>query len=164
MKTLLMLRHAKSSWDDSSLDDHERPLNPRGRRDAPRMGALLRDTRLTPDVIITSDAVRAHATATAVADASGYRGDIMTEPLLYHASPDAIVAVLKSVSNANAKTLMIVGHNPGLEEFVELMTGESHDLPTAALVQLAVPVAKWRDLTPDTRATLVALWRPKELV
>lgn len=164
MKTLLVLRHAKSSWDDPSLGDHERPLNARGRRDAPRMGALLRDGRLTPDLIITSDAVRARATATAAAAAAGYRGDIAIEPRLYHANPNGIVAVVQSVSRADAKTVMIVGHNPGLEEFVELLTEESHDLPTAALVQLALPIARWRELTDDTRATIVALWRPKELV
>jgi phosphohistidine phosphatase len=164
MKTLLVLRHAKSSWDDPSLGDHERPLNARGRRDAPRMGALLRTTRLSPDVIISSDAVRAHTTAMAVAEASGYSRDVVTEPLLYLASPRDMIAVLQSIPNPDANTVMIVGHNPGLEELVELLTDESHDLPTAALVQLAVPITTWRDLTTETRATLVALWRPKELV
>ena len=68
MKTLLVLRHAKSSWNDTALDDHERPLNKRGRRDGPRMGDLVREHRLTPDVIISSDAVRARLTAEAVAE------------------------------------------------------------------------------------------------
>ena len=162
MKTLLVLRHAKSSWNDASLDDHERPLNPRGRRDAPRMGDLLRDSRLIPDVIITSDAVRAPTTALAVAEAAGYGRDLVVDPQLYHANPEDIVTVLQSAT-ASARTVMIVGHNPGLEEFVEQLTGESHDLPTAALVQLALPIESWRKLTPATRATLVARWRPKEL-
>ena len=163
MKTLLVLRHAKSSWDDASLDDRERPLNARGRRDAPRMGDLLRDTRLVPDLIITSDAVRAHTTAVAVAEAAGYNRDLVVDPQLYHADPDDIVAVLQSVDDAAARTVMIVGHNPGLEELVEQLTDESHDLPTAALVHLALPIQSWRSLTAATPATLVALWRPKEL-
>jgi len=71
MKTLLVLRHAKSSWDDSALDDHERPLNQRGRRDAPRMGKLMREYGLIPDVVISSDAVRARLTAEALAEATG---------------------------------------------------------------------------------------------
>lgn len=163
MKTLLVLRHAKSSWDDASLDDRERPLNARGRRDAPRMGDLLRDTRLVPDLIITSDAVRAHTTAVAVAEAAGYNRDLVVDPQLYHADPDDIVAVLQSVDDAAARRVMIVGHNPGLEELVERLTDESHDLPTAALVHLALPIQSWRSLTAATPATLVALWRPKEL-
>lgn len=164
MKTLLVLRHAKSSWDDAALDDHERPLSARGRRDAPRMGDLLRDTRLLPNLIIASDAVRAHTTAVAVAEAARYDGKLVVEPALYHASPQDIISVLQSVRGADTHIVMIVGHNPGLEDLVELLTGESHDLPTAALVQLAVPISAWRELTSHIRATLVALWRPKELV
>ena len=72
MKTLLVLRHAKSSWNDSALDDHQRPLNRRGRQDGPRMGALMREYGLVPDVVISSDAVRARLTAEAVAEAARY--------------------------------------------------------------------------------------------
>ena len=163
MKTLLILRHAKSSWGDASLDDRQRPLNERGRRDAPRMGDLVRDLQLNPDVIITSDAVRAHTTALAVADAAGYTRDLVVEPLLYHANPDAILAVLATVPDATAGAVMIVGHNPGLEDLVERLTGERHDLPTATLVQLALQIDAWDELDASTRATLVDLWRPKEL-
>ena len=163
MKTLLILRHAKSSWDDSSLDDRDRPLNARGRRDAPRVGDLLRDERLTPDLIITSDAVRAHATAVAVAEAAGHTRDIVADSLLYHASPEDILAVLETVDDASGNTVMIVGHNPGLEDLIEQLTGERHDMPTAALAQLALPISSWGELSASTRATLVNLWRPKEL-
>jgi phosphohistidine phosphatase len=163
MKTLLILRHAKSSWDDASLDDRDRPLNARGRRDAPRIGELLHDEQLIPDVIITSDAVRAHSTADAVAAASGYQRDLEVEPLLYHAAPEDILAVLQSVADADARSVMIVGHNPGLEDFVAQLTGESHDLPTAALVQLALPITSWREISAATVATLIGIWRPKEL-
>ena len=163
MKTLLILRHAKSSWDDSSLDDRDRPLNARGQRDAPRMGDLLRDERLVPDLIITSDAVRAHTTALAAAEAAGYRGEVVVDPLLYHAEPGDVIEVLKAVTDADAGTVMIVGHNPGLEELIEQLTGEQLDVPTAALAQLAVPIEAWGELDASTRATLVRFWRPKAL-
>ena len=162
MKTLLVLRHAKSSWNDPALDDHERPLNKRGRRDAPRMGELVREYGLIPDVIISSDAVRARLTAEAVAEAARYAGEILLDPRLYLACPADILSLLTAVRE-NAGTVMIIGHNPGLEELVEQLTGERQDLPTAALAQIGLPIDQWRDLKASTRGTLLGLWRPKEL-
>ncbi len=163
LKTLLVLRHAKSSWKDTGLEDHERPLNQRGQRDAPGMGRLIRERGLIPDLIISSDAVRARLTAAAVAETAQYAGEIRLEPRLYGASVDEILSVLRTVEGRNAKTVMIVGHNPGLEEIVALMTGEPHDFPTAALAQIALPIDRWRDLSDSTRGKLLGLWRPKEL-
>jgi phosphohistidine phosphatase len=162
MKTLLVLRHAKSSWNDPALDDHERPLNKRGRRDAPRMGELVREYGLIPDVIISSDAVRARLTAEAVAEAARYAGEILLDPHLYLAGPADILSLLRTVRE-NAETVMIVGHNPGLEELITQLTGEQQDLPTAALAKIALPIEQWRDLKPSTRGTLLGHWRPKEL-
>jgi len=163
MKTLLVLRHAKSSRNDPALDDHERPLNKRGRRDGPRMGELVREYRLTPDVIISSDAVRARLTAEAVAEAARYAGEILLDEHLYMASPAGILSVLRTVRETKAGTVMIVGHNPGLEELVAQLTGDQQDLPTAALAQIVLPIDQWRDLKLSTRGTLLGLWRPKEL-
>jgi phosphohistidine phosphatase len=163
MKTLLVLRHAKSSWDDRTLDDHERPLNTRGQRDAPRPGELIREQRLAPDTILSSDALRARQTAEAAAKAAHYVGEILLDRRLYGASAAEIVKVLRTVDAMNAATVMIVGHNPGLEELVARLTGERQDLPTAALAQIVLPVDRWRDLTMSTRGSLVGLWRPKEL-
>jgi len=163
MKTLLVLRHAKSSWNDTALADHERPLNKRGRRDGPRMGELVRERRLTPDIIISSDAVRARRTAKAVAEAARYAGEILLDPFLYMASPPGILAVLRTVRETKAGTVMIVGHNPDLEELVAQLTGEQPDLPTAALAQIGLPIDRWRDLKVSTHGTLLGLWRPKEL-
>ena len=162
MKTLLVLRHAKSSWNDPALDDHERPLNKRGRRDAPRVGVLVREYGLIPDLIISSDAVRARVTAEAVAEAARYAGEILLDPHLYLACPADIHSLLTTVRE-NAGTVMIVGHNPGLERLVEQLTGERQDLPTAALAQIGLPIDQWRDLKLSTRGTLVGLWRPEEL-
>ena len=162
MKTLLVLRHAKSSWSDPALDDHERPLNKRGRRDGPRMGQLVREYGLIPDVVISSDAVRARLTAEAVVEAARYAGQILLDPHLYMASAGDILSRLRAVRE-KAETVMIVGHNPGLEELVAQLTGERQDLPTAALAQIVLPIHRWRDLTLSTRGTLLGHWRPKEL-
>ncbi len=161
-RVLLVLRHAKSSWDDSSLADRERPLNKRGERDAPRVGDLLREERLVPDLIVSSDAVRAAMTAEAAGEAAGYAGEIVFDPLLYAADPEDIIAVLRTVS-ATVRTVMIVGHNPGLEELVAQLTREPHDLPTAALAEIHLPIERWRELDAETRGSLRRLWRPKDL-
>jgi phosphohistidine phosphatase len=162
MKTLLVLRHAKSSWDDAALDDHERPLNKRGRRDAPRMGELVREHGLIPDVVISSDAVRARLTAEAVVEAARYAGAILLDRRLYLAGPADILSLLRTVGE-KAETVMIVGHNPGLEELVAQLTGDWQNLPTAALAQIVLPIDRWRDLNLSSRGTLVGHWGPKEL-
>lgn len=162
MKTLLILRHAKSSWGDPSLADHERPLNARGKRDAPRMGRLARDERLGPDLIISSDAVRARLTAEAMAEAIGYRRQILLDARLYHASPAEILAALRRAVQDDVSTVMIVGHNPGLEELVAQLTGEPEDFPTAALARIDLPIDSWSDLDTTTRGTLSGSWRPDE--
>ena len=163
MKTLLVLRHAKSSWDRSDVDDHERPLNARGERDALRMGQFVRKKRLTVERIISSDALRARLTAQAMADAIGYRGEILLDPRLYLASAVDILAVLRRALDPNVATVMIVGHNPGLEDLVTQLTREPDGLTTAALAQIALQIDRWADLRASTRGTLVGLWRPKEL-
>ena len=160
MKRLLVLRHAKSSWADTSLDDWQRPLNARGRRDAPRAGEWLRDRSLVPDLIVTSDAVRARETAAAVATAAGYMREMVVEPSLYHATPADAIAVLKGISNQAARTVLIVGHNPGLEDLVSRLSGKHHDLVTAALADLAVPIDRWSELDLRTAASMVNSWQP----
>src|SRR5262245_55947671 len=162
MKTLLVLRHAKSSWDDPARDDHKRQLNKRGRRDAPRMGELGREYGLIPDLVISSDAVRARLTAEAMAEAARYAGDVLLDQHLYLASPADILSLLRTVQES-ADTVMIVGHNPGFEELVEQLTGDRVDMPTAALAQIVLPIDQWRDLKPSTRGTIMGHWRPKEL-
>jgi phosphohistidine phosphatase len=162
MKTLLLLRHAKSSWDDPELDDHDRPLNARGRRDAPRIGRLVRDEEIAPDIVLCSTAERARETAEAVAEATGYSGEVRFLRALYLAGPREIVAALKGLE-PDVETAMVVGHNPGLEELVQSLTGQSEHLPTAALARIALPIARFGDLVPSGRGKLVRIWRPKDL-
>jgi phosphohistidine phosphatase len=161
MKNLLVLRHAKSSWENSALDDHERPLNTRGKKDAPRIARLACDEGLVPELILSSDAVRAHLTAAAMADATG--GRLLLDPRLYHATVADILGLVPTVVPDDAGTVMIVGHNPGLEALIAQLTGEWESLPTAALVQIELPITRWSELGPDTRGTLMGVWRPKEL-
>jgi phosphohistidine phosphatase len=161
MRTLLILRHAKSSWKDASLPDHERPLNKRGRRDAPRVGRRLRDEGLTPDLILCSTARRARDTAEAVAEASGYEGEIESRPDLYMADSDAYLHALRGLPD-DYERVMVVGHNPGLEELLEALTGEVEALPTAALAQVELGLRRWRDLDDESEGRLVSLWRPRE--
>ena len=161
MKRLLVLRHAKSDWGDLSLDDWERPLSPRGLRDAPRVGAMLRTHALVPDLIVTSDAVRARTTAQAVAEAAGYHRDLVVDPRLYLAKPADLLAVLHELPEDSARA-MIVGHNPGLEDLIVALTGEHHDLPTATLAQLALPIDRWSALDYQAGGTLVDIWRPRD--
>ena len=97
-----------------------------------------------------------------MAEEARYAGKILLDRRLYMASPADILSLLRTVRE-NARTVMIVGHNPGLEKLVEHLTGERHDLPTAALVQIGLPIDQWRDLKLSTRGTLMGLWRPKEL-
>lgn len=162
MKTLLILRHAKSSWKHPGLADHDRPLNKRGNRDAPRVGLLLGQQALTPDLIISSTAERARGTAAQVADGSGYGGPVELDRQLYLAEPEAIVDVVRSLGG-EASRVLVVGHNPGLEELVARLTGRAEVLPTAALAQIELPLVEWAALRAFTRGRLAALWRPKEL-
>ena len=162
MKTLLILRHAKSSWDDPELADIDRPLNKRGKQDAPRMGKLLRSEDLVPDLILSSPARRARKTAQEVSEESGYPGKIEVQPDFYPGDPEAYIQALRSLADEHQR-VMVVGHNPGLEELVDALTGESVALPTAALAQVSLPVERWSQLDDSVEGQLINVWRVKEL-
>ena len=161
MKSVLVLRHAKSSWKHPDLTDHERPLNKRGKRDAPSIGRLLKREHLVPDIIISSTAIRARATAEAVAKASGYKGDITFNRSLYAAGPQAYIDALHDLSDDYVRVLTI-GHNPGLEELVEILTGEIHLMPTCSLAHVKFRVDKWSEIDDKIKGK-AELWRPRVL-
>jgi phosphohistidine phosphatase len=162
MKTLLILRHAKSSWSDPSLADIDRPLNKRGKRDAPLIGSTIREADLVPDLIISSPATRARKTAVAVAEACGYEGEIEIDDEFYPGDPEAYIETLQSLSE-DIQSVMVVGHNPGLEELLATLTGESAALPTAALAQVRFSFNNWLELNDEPVGDLVNLWRVKEM-
>ncbi len=162
MKTVLLMRHAKSSWKEPGLADWERPLNKRGLADAPRMGALLLEEGLEPQAIVSSSARRAQQTAEIVAEAVGYDGDIAYHDELYGATSAHYLRVLRQLAD-DVDLVLVIGHNPELEELVELLTAETDRLPTAAIAQLQLPIERWAEAWEDVEADLVAIWRPREL-
>ena len=162
MKSLLILRHAKSDWGDPGLGDQKRPLNKRGRKTAPKMGHLLREKDLLPDLVLSSSALRARTTAEMVAEASGYQGKIELLPALYAAPPEAYIAALSDLPDT-LQSVMVVGHNPGLEELLQDLTGKYEPLPTAALAYVRLPIHSWAELADDAAGELVHVWRPKEI-
>jgi phosphohistidine phosphatase len=160
MKTLLLLRHAKSSWKDDSLPDHDRPLNKRGQRDAPRVGSLMKKEGLLPDLILCSSAVRAKTTLDLVTEALGYNAEIEYRDDLYAFEPGPYLNALAQVPES-FDLVMIVGHNPALEQLLVGITSEYLRLPTAALAEVELPIDDWSQISFGMGARLINLWHPK---
>lgn len=160
MKTLLLLRHAKSSWDQPDLHDHDRPLNKRGKREAPLVGKYLRDKDLVPDLVLSSTARRAHDTALAVAEESGFSGQVDPYQDLYLSDTACYLDILRCLPD-EANRVLIVGHNPELEEMLTLLTDVSEHMTTAMLVQVDLPITSWQELSEATDGRLVILWSPR---
>ncbi len=161
MKTLLLLRHAKASRDDPQQPDHDRPLKSRGKEDAKLMGRRLHEAKLVPTLIVSSSARRARKTASKVAKQIEYSRAIELTDRLYLATPDdhrEVVRVLPDAENC----VMLVGHNPGLSQFLNELAHISTELATSELAQLELPIKHWSDLTNGQQAELVKLWRPHD--
>ncbi|MEQ1923240.1 MAG: histidine phosphatase family protein [Pyrinomonadaceae bacterium] len=161
MKTLYLLRHAKSSWDDTTQTDFERPLNPRGLKAAPLMGEFIAKKGLEPSVIVSSPAMRAKTTARLIKDAGSLSAEIVFEKSIYEASPNALRQVVSEIDHEHASVLL-VGHNPGMESFIQYLTGELEPMPTAALAVIELMVEKWAEIN-DRSGNLLGIYRPKEL-
>ncbi len=162
MKTLLILRHAKSSWSHASLPDHDRPLNERGKRDAPRMGELILDQGLVPSLILSSTANRAVTTAKIVAETCGYQHDIVFAKELYLSGVQAYEAILRRTPDHHG-SILVIGHNPDMENLVEALTGRYRRMPTAALAQITIQIDSWSEFELVDNGKLVDLWLPREL-
>jgi len=145
MNTLLLMRHAKSSWNNAALDDYDRPLNRRGRDAAPRMGHWLQEVELCPDYLVTSSAVRASETAMLVAETFVKHVALHRMDNLYHASAETLLKVISELPN-EATCPLIIGHNPGLEQLVERLSGTQLRLPTAAVVHLQFDITVWNEI------------------
>ena len=156
MKNLTIVRHAKSSWDYPELSDRERPLNKRGKRDAPVMGQRIADAGIRPSLIISSPAVRAWETAKVVARALSYPLEFLQrENDLYHASVNIILDVIAAQDNG-FNNLMLFGHNPGLTSFANFLSpGLTSNLPTAGVVSVRIDRDNWKlHDRPDTELVL----------
>jgi len=161
MKTLLLLRHAKSSKDDPSLPDFERPLNKRGKEDSKLIGNFIGKKRLTPDVVLSSPAKRARQTTELVLKAAGLKLDPIFDERIYEASPRRLLQVVGEIDDT-ARFAILVGHNPGFEDLFQLLVGKALDLPTASLASIALRVEKWSNTEPGV-GILDYLVTPKEL-
>lgn len=161
MKTLLLVRHAKSSWDDPALGDRARPLNDRGRRDAPKMGTRLARRGVRPDLILSSPATRALATAESIAGELGYeRGRIVTDERLYAAEPDRLLAVIRRLDD-DARCVLLVGHNPELTALAHRFADTIDHMPTCAVAQFTFDASSWTNVG-RSPALGVAFERPKD--
>ncbi len=168
MHTLYLLRHAKSSWSDPALPDEQRPLAPRGRRDAKRVAKHLVQLGIEPELVLCSSAQRTRETLELVRPALGVTTSVVLEAELYAATADQLVERLHAVPDGVASVLLI-GHNPGLQDLALLLASAGAELarleakfPTAALATLALPKATWRELSPSD-AVLAAFVVPKQL-
>lgn len=161
MKTLFLLRHAKSSWKDETLADFERPLNRRGKRAAETMGDYFRSEGIVPELIVCSPAVRARETLELVSKAAKWSTEVRYDQRIYEASGMRLAEVVSQIDN-DRKAAMLVGHNPGMEELVLLLTAESVEIPTGTCAKIAVKASKWANAV-DKRATLEWLVTPREL-
>jgi phosphohistidine phosphatase len=161
MRTLTLLRHAKSSWSNHSLADHERPLNGRGERDAPIMGKRILEAGIRPSLIVSSPAIRAWTTARIVANEISYPTEFMhRESELYLASLNTLIDVVAK-QDEGFHSIMLVGHNPGLTEFANyLCPGITNNLPTCGVVSVAFDSETW-DLRGDGSVSLATYDFPK---
>jgi len=162
MKHLLIMRHAKSSWDDTNLTDRDRPLNKRGFRDAPRMGRWLAEQNLRPELILSSTAIRAMETAKLVAAEFAEPPRIEFDSNLYLATSSTWRATIPIYADKE-QLLLIVGHNPGLENLFQDLVGLYETIPTAAILHLRLKCDRWDEIVGDVDAKLVDIWRPKEM-
>jgi phosphohistidine phosphatase len=161
MKTLLLLRHAKSSWDSPALRDFERPLNERGLKAAPLMGSFLQKRKLRPDLVLSSPAERARQTAALVIEAARAKAPLRFDERIYDATAARLSEVVSQIEDT-VETVLLIGHNPGMEELIAQLTGEARRMPTAALARVTLDIEKWSKLREGTGA-LAELIKPRDL-
>lgn len=162
MKTLLLMRHGKSSWKHPDLPDHERPLAKNGLRDAHRMGELIERRELIPQRILSSSAVRAAETARIFCEMCGCGENVVIDDAFYLAEAETYIAQLKALPDT-IERVMLVGHNPGLEALLQILCARVESLPTAVIAYINLPIKQWSELSNATEGELIEIWRPKEL-
>ena len=161
MKTLFLVRHAKSSRDDPSLPDRDRPLDDRGKQDAPKMGKRLAKRDVKPDLLLSSPALRALTTAHLIAEEVGYkRKDIVVDDRLYASSADDLLAVIRALDK-KLNRVMLFGHNPEFTDLAHRLSSEIIDMPTSAVVEFNFDTKAWSDVG-EVQPAKVALDYPKK--
>ena len=144
MKRLFLVRHAKSSWDNPSLDDIDRPLNNRGKKNAPEMGIRLRKQGILPDLLISSPAIRAYTTAKKISEEIGYpKKKIEVDDRLYHGSSNSMISIVQGLKN-KINSVMLFGHNPGFTDFANMLCGINiYNIPTTGIVAIDFSTDDW---------------------
>lgn len=160
MKTLFVLRHAKSSWDNPDWSDFERPLNSRGLDAARFIGELIYERGLQPQITVSSPAKRAKQTAVLVKEIAEISKPVKFDERIYEASPLTLFNLIREFDEKH-ESVLIVGHNPGFENLVRILTGKAVSMPTAALAKINLAIEKWSELETDSNE-LEFLIRPKE--
>jgi phosphohistidine phosphatase len=161
MKTLFLVRHAKSSWGDASMADRDRPLSDRGTRDAPKMGERLAKRDVKPDLILSSPARRARDTAEIIARKLGCKPrNIVVDDRLYAASADELLAVIRGVDD-NRACVMVFGHNPELTDLAHRLASDITHMPTSAVAGFTFDTKSWADVGEDKPATALFAY-PKQ--
>jgi phosphohistidine phosphatase len=161
VKTLLLMRHAKSSWDDANLRDFDRPLADRGKRDAPRMARALVTLDSAPDLIVSSPAVRAKETVEAIIAEGKLDAPLEFNDGIYDASSAALMQIVQRLPDERQRVLM-AGHNPGFEDLLTRLTGERGRMPTAAIACIEFQTDHWADIEYG-QGKLIWLLTPKQL-
>ncbi|MBE0513421.1 histidine phosphatase family protein [Sulfurimonas sp.] len=159
MKKLYIIRHAKSSWSDVTLDDFERALNKRGKANAPMMGERLKKKGVMPDIIISSPAKRAKNTAEIIAKEVGYKNILFLDDI-YEATSETLSKILKALDDSYG-VVFLVGHNPSLNELAYKLAGFSENIPTCGIVEIEFECRKWAEIAPQN-AKLVMFEYPKK--
>ena len=161
MRHLMILRHAKSSWADETMRDHERPLNKRGRHAAGAMGRFMAEEHLLPDFIISSDSTRTRETVGLWSEGAAWDGDVDFRPELYHASAGTLLEAARTAPETSNR-IMLVAHNPGIEELVSRAAGRLVDMPTGTLAGFVLAGDSWSDVQVEA-LSLAIHQRPREL-
>jgi phosphohistidine phosphatase len=162
MKVVYLVRHAKSSWEEADLDDINRPLNGRGKKDAPEMGQRLRKQGIKPDLMISSPAKRAFTTARKIAEEIQYSEEsIMTEDGFYHGDSNSMLSRIKIIPD-EVNRVMLFGHNPTLTEFANALCGISiYNIPTCGIVAIELEINSWK-MADNRKGKLVFFDYPKK--
>jgi phosphohistidine phosphatase len=161
MKTLLLLRHAKSSWNDSGLQDFDRPLNGRGRKAAEAIGRFIRKQRVAPDLLLSSPALRARETIETIMKTAKLQSELRFDQRIYEAGPLRLLEVVSQIEE-DRSTVLLVGHNPGMEELLQLLTGSTEHMATGTLAKINFKAASWSKVL-EEKGSLDWIVKPKEL-
>lgn len=159
MKRLYIIRHAKSSWKDATLNDFERPLNKRGKSNAPMMGSRLKAKSIMPDIILSSPAQRAKSTAEMIARELEYTKKIVFNENIYESSVDELRKIITGI-NDKKDTVFLIGHNPELNMLVDYYIKFYENIPTCGIVEVEFECDKWADIAPKN-AKLISFDYPK---